>query len=48
MPKQLDWLKAICPICNEQYVYVEAFKPVTCGKRQCVESELGQKLINKV
>ncbi len=36
MPKQLDFLRAICPICNKQYVYMSAFKPVTCGKYDCV------------
>ena len=39
----ISFLKAICPICNQEYIYVKAFKPVTCGKKCCVllADELG-------
>jgi hypothetical protein len=40
----LEW--AICPVCNRRYGYVVCFKPATCGKRSCVESRQGQRLIN--
>lgn len=36
MPKQLDFQKAICPICNKEYVYISYFKPVTCNNLACV------------
>lgn len=47
MPKQLDWQKAICPICNEEYVYLLAFKPVTCSKYSCVKEAHKRNLIYK-
>ena len=48
MPKQLDWQRAVCPICNKQYVYLPAFKPVTCGKSSCVSEADKKGLLNKV
>ena len=33
----IKFLKAVCPICGEEYIYVRAFKPVTCSKKSCVE-----------
>ncbi len=41
---ELEW--AICPVCNRRYGYVACFKPKTCNSRCCVESPLGQSLIN--
>lgn len=40
----LEW--AICPVCNRRYGYVVCFKPATCGSKRCVQSEVGQRLIN--
>lgn len=48
MPKQLDWQKATCPVCNKQYVYLPAFKPVTCGKYDCVKEAHKRNLIYKL
>ncbi len=45
---KIEWIEtpAKCPVCGKSYCYVEAFKPKTCGNRICVESDLGQKIIN--
>lgn len=47
MPKQLNWQKATCPICNEEYVYLPVFKPKTCGKYNCVYEAHKRGLIYK-
>jgi hypothetical protein len=31
-----NWLKAKCPICNDEYMYTSRFKPATCSKYECV------------
>ncbi len=45
MPKPLVFLKAICPICNREYIYVEAFKPITCNRIDCVKEATSRGLI---
>lgn len=30
------WLKAVCPICNQEYEYLSGYKPATCGKFDCL------------
>lgn len=47
MPKLLDWLWEICPICRKRYCYLVAFKPVTCGKYDCVHEAHKRGLIYK-
>jgi hypothetical protein len=38
--QKLEWQKERCPICGEQYSYLIAFKPATCGKFSCVQAYL--------
>ena len=35
--KEINWLHDICPICNDQFAYVKAWKPATCGKEKCIK-----------
>ena len=35
--KEIDWLHDICQICNDKFAYVKAWKPATCGKKDCVQ-----------
>ena len=43
----LQFLKATCPICNKEYVYLVQFKPVTCQRLECVEEADKRGLICK-
>lgn len=43
----LNFQKANCPICHQEYVYVPSYKPATCGKYNCIHKWLHPKLANK-
>ena len=40
----LVWSKARCPICQQEYSYVEAYMPKTCNKFDCVQQYLHPEL----
>ena len=35
--KGLQWLKATCPICGQEYEYLPEYKPKTCSKFTCLQ-----------
>ena len=39
------WLKANCPICGKEYKYLPKYKPVTCGKFDCLQKATARRLI---
>lgn len=47
MPKKLDWQKDKCPICGKEYLYLGAYKPVTCGAYVCIREAHKRGLIYK-
>lgn len=38
--QKLEWHKERCPVCKQEYSYLIAFKPATCGKFDCVQAYL--------
>ena len=39
------WLKGQCPICGEEYQYLPDYKPMTCGKFECLSAMAMEKSI---
>ena len=42
--QELVWQKARCPHCGQEYDYVIAYKPKTCGDFDCLQKELHPEL----
>ena len=41
---KLEWLKARCPICGQEYRHLKEYKPATCGKFACLHKYLHPEL----
>ncbi len=48
MSNHLEWARAHCPICGEEYRYIaKVHIPVTCGKYKCVQDAVKRGLLEK-
>ncbi len=39
------WYKTICPVCGEEFEYIEDYKPKTCNKYDCIHKYLHPELV---
>ena len=44
MTISIKWLKAKCPICEQEYEHTEDYKPKTCGDWDCIHKYLHPEL----